>query len=117
MNKNCQIKLAKHTIKSDESINLHAGTLTFSWAFDALKMPAKAMENAQHSDFMFSQMHNKIVELDSQTQNATKLEDLLNHQCHRWFFKYCHILLGYFNLHPLHANFGHMMECLSMKTT
>ena len=41
------MKLAKHTIKSDESINLHAGPLTFSWAFDALEMPALAKENVQ----------------------------------------------------------------------
>ena len=33
------------------------------------------MENAQHSDFILDQMRNKIVEMESQTQNATKLED------------------------------------------
>ena len=42
-----------------------------------MEMPALAMENAQHSDFMLNQMRNKIVELETQTQNNTKLQDLL----------------------------------------
>ena len=33
--------------------------------------PALAMENAQHSDFMFEQMGLRIKELESQTTNAT----------------------------------------------
>ena len=77
IDENCHIKLAKHTIKSDNSINLHANPLTFSWAFDALEMPALAMENAQHSDFILNKMRSTILELESQTTNATKLEDLL----------------------------------------
>ena len=74
IDENCQIKLAKHTIKSDDSINLHANPLTFSWAFDALEMPALAMENAQHSDFILNKMRSTILELESQAHNATKLD-------------------------------------------
>ena len=40
-------------------------------------MPALAMENAQHSDFILNKMRSTILELESQTHNATKLEDLL----------------------------------------
>ena len=35
------------------------------------------MENAQHSDFILNKMRSTILELESQTHNATKLEDIL----------------------------------------
>ena len=40
-------------------------------------MPALAMENAQHSDLILNKMRSTILEMESQTHNATKLEDLL----------------------------------------
>ena len=58
------------------------------------------MENAQHSDFILDQMHNKIVEMESQTQNATKLDDqfitsVIGNHIH------CHFLLGNLDLHTM----------------
>ncbi len=74
---NCKIKLQKYTITSDNSLNLDAPPIYFSWSWDPLLMAADSLMDNSHIDFLLFKVHNHVKDMDAQSNNITHIDNLL----------------------------------------
>jgi hypothetical protein len=74
---NYKVKLQKHTITSDNSLNLDAPPIYYLWSWDPLSMPADSLLDNSHFDFLLFKLCNHAQDMDAQCNNVTHMDDLL----------------------------------------
>ena len=77
IDRNCHIRLQKHTITSDLIIDIESPPLSFSWTWDPLSMPADSLEDASHLDFMLYNLQSYVAQMESSINDVSHIDDLL----------------------------------------